>query len=369
MHERPAQVLHLAVAGVVPGTIAGQERAERVVEVVVPLGVRAVSPGINGRDEPGIVRRALGDQVDASTKGLRAPVHGLRELLDKGHGRGVHDGMDGVEPQCIHAARVEPPERAPDEEPPDLVRAGSVEVERPSPRRVVPIREVRTERVEVVPLRPEVVVHHVEHDGEAARVAGVHQTPEPVRSAVRALCRVGADAVIPPVARAGKLRDRHELDRRDAQVAQLVQLRDRGVERALGRERADVQLIDHITMQRKTDPLFGLPLEFARHDLRRPVHALRLGARGGIRERVAAFEREPVAGARRHVVGDKLEVPALGRMHRGARAVLAHELDAFGLRRPDTETRAPIGERDRAEMLGAVSHGMRSAWAGRGGRA
>ena len=88
------------------------------------------------------------------------------------------------------------------------------------------------------------VVDDVEHDGEARGVRGVDQALEALRAAVARLRGRQVDAVVAPAARARELGDRHDLDRGDPQLGEAGQVLDRGVERPLARERADVQLVE-----------------------------------------------------------------------------------------------------------------------------
>ena len=77
-------------------------------------------------------------------------------------------------------------------------------------------------------------------------MAGVDEPLQRERAAIGGVGGVRIDAVVAPVARAGKLGDRHEFDRRDAEFLQIAEPRDHRVERALGRERADVQLVENV---------------------------------------------------------------------------------------------------------------------------
>ncbi len=116
------------------------------------------------------------------------------------------------------------------------------------------VGEVRTKRREVIPFRAHVVVDDVEGDGQFAMMAGVDETLQRERAAVRGVDGVGIDAVVAPITRAGKLRERHEFDRRDAQVLEIGETRDDRVERAFGRERADVQLVENVFCERQAAP-------------------------------------------------------------------------------------------------------------------
>ena len=57
--------------------------------------------------------------------------------------------------------------------------------------------------------------------------------------------RVEIHAVVAPAAVALEFRERHELQMRDAKRRQMRQPLDHRLEGAFGRERADVQFVDH----------------------------------------------------------------------------------------------------------------------------
>ena len=103
-----------------------------------------------------------------------------------------------------------------------------------------------------------------------------------MRTAVRVLRRVNVGAVVSPIAIAGKLPDRHQLDRRNAEVLQRVEFRNDRVERSLARERADVQLVDHELFECNPAPIRVMPFEIRIDDFGRTVHTERLKPRRGI---------------------------------------------------------------------------------------
>ena len=87
--------------------------------------------------------------------------------------------------------------------------------------RDVPIGEVlAVERRQIRALGSEVVVDDVEHDRRGRAGAPRRRAAQIVGPAVCARRRVQADAVVSPVAHAGEICDRHQLDRRDAEIAQ-----------------------------------------------------------------------------------------------------------------------------------------------------
>ena len=102
--------------------------------------------------------------------------------------------------------------------------------------------ELRRIAAEIIPFRPEVVVDDVEKHHQAALVRGVDQRLEIFRPAIGAVRREEQHAVVAPVPAAGKIGDRHQLDRGEARLGDMVELVDRGAKRAVARERADMQL-------------------------------------------------------------------------------------------------------------------------------
>src|SRR5439155_25209750 len=114
-----------------------------------------------------------------------------------------------------------------------------------TPWRAVAVGEVGPVLGQMVARRPEMVVDDVHDDCEAARVAGVHQPLEAVRTAVGMMRSEEQHAVVAPSPLARELGYRHELDGGDTEVDEVVELGDDRLERALLCERADVELVDH----------------------------------------------------------------------------------------------------------------------------
>ena len=90
------------------------------------------------------------------------------------------------------------------------------------------VMSLREERlgigVQEVPVRPEMVVDHVQHDAEAQPVGRIDHRLQVVRGAVITVWRIGQGPVVAPVPRPGEVADRHQLDDGDAQVFQPRQL-------------------------------------------------------------------------------------------------------------------------------------------------
>jgi hypothetical protein len=237
-----------AVVGV---CLAGGQHMGRVVHVVVPFGGVERHGALRPLVQVGDVAVVLGRQVYGAVGD--AGAHLARKLDQKLRLGGIADLVDGVEPQTVHAELREPVERVLDEEAPH----GALRVVDPGAPRRVPggVEERRRVGVEVIPLRSEVVVDHVEKHHEPPRVRGVDKRPQVVRSAVGGMRGIGQDAVIAPAAVARELRHRHDLDGGETRLHQRVKTIDRGAEGALGGECADVQLADHGLLPRASHPV------------------------------------------------------------------------------------------------------------------
>src|SRR5215471_8236792 len=83
--------------------------------------------------------------------------------------------------------------------------------------------------------------------------------------------------IVAPAKLPGELRDRHQLDRRDAQLGKLGQLAAGRIPRARMRERPDVHLVERLPGNWKATPTSIAPGELVRiDDFRRAVWALGL---------------------------------------------------------------------------------------------
>ena len=209
---------------------------------------------------------------------------------------GVHQRVHGVEAEPVEVVVPQPHPGVIDDERAHLVGSRLVEVDRRAPRGQVRVGEVRPERGQPV-ARADVVVDDVQVDGQAARVAGVHEALERVRPAVGLVHRPQADSVVPPAVIAGERGHRHQLHHRNAEIGQVVKPPDRGVQRPLRGERADVQLVDHRAGRRRAPPASVRPGE--RRVVVGPAPAgrtRRLPGRAGVGQRLAAVKPERVVG-------------------------------------------------------------------------
>jgi hypothetical protein len=106
------------------------------------------------------------------------------------------------------------------------------------------------------------VVHHVEKDGQSARVSRIDKPLQVLRRSVRMMRRVQVNSVIAPSPFPGELVNRHQFEVSDAEFGQVVQPLDCRQIRSLWRERTDMHFIDHRGRQRP-----GLPVRIAPPEL------------------------------------------------------------------------------------------------------
>ncbi len=193
-------------------------------DVIVPLRVKRIRRA-RGPQIARFVGSVLQHQVEVPF--CPGPLANLaRELRENMHSAVILDGVDGIEPQAVEAIFLEPEQGVVNEEVADRAAGAAVEVDRIAPRRLVPIgEELAGVGVEIVPLRAKVVVDHVEHHRDAAPVRGIDQGLELVRCSVRRLRREREHAVVPPAAGSREIGYRHELDHRDAQLREVLELR------------------------------------------------------------------------------------------------------------------------------------------------
>ena len=105
-----------------------------------------------------------------------------------------------------------------------------------------------------MPAGPKVVIDHIEQHGEPFAVGGVDQPLQALWAAIGVVRRVQVDAVIAPAPASRKLGDGHELDMGDAELDQMIEALNRGLERPRRGEGADVQLVEHGGGQRPCLP-------------------------------------------------------------------------------------------------------------------
>src|SRR5207244_7615176 len=96
----------------------------------------------------------------------------------------------------------------------------------------------------------------------------------------------------------------------------LIEPRNRSIERSLLRERADVQFVDDVILERDALPVIVVPRELGGHDFTRTMNSMRLQPRCGIGQ-LAFSDREEILRAGVDVVSDAfvIAVACFGRRY------------------------------------------------------
>ncbi len=249
-------------------------------EVVVPLRVGdARRAGIVAHEQRRAVRVVLENDVDLAFP-PRAVAQRRADLAHDVDRRVVVDGVDRVHAQPVGMELLDPVERVVDEEIAHGPCLLAVEIDRRAPRcRMGRVEELRAPGVQVVAIRAEVVVDHVDQHHQAERVRAVDERLHFVGRAVRRVGREWQHPVVAPVAAAGEIGERHQLDRGDAELGQVLQPLGSGDEGAFGGEGADVELVDHGLGPRPAAPAGVAPRVGRRvDDFARGVHVVGIRA-------------------------------------------------------------------------------------------
>ena len=252
---------HWLEVGVVAGGLPGQGHVYGVVEVVAPLRVQSEPARFPGRDQLRVVEVGLGDQRQRAADEGGQRGHLDRHLLQQVQVGAVGECVYGVDSQPVHVIVVEPHQRVVEDVAPYLGRAVTVQVDQRAPRVRALRLQVRPEQRQVVARRAEVVVDHVLDHAEPGGVAAVDEPLVRRGPAVLLRHRGPEHAVVAPVVGPVDRVDRHHLDEVDTDRTQVVELAQRGVEGAFGREGADVQLVDHAARKLTAGPRAVRPRE------------------------------------------------------------------------------------------------------------
>src|ERR1019366_10206490 len=95
---------------------------------------------------------------------------------------------------------------------------------------------------QIIAIRAEMVVNHVQQYHQATCMSGLHQGFQVFGPAIGRVRREWQYAVVAPVAATGEIRDGHQLDDCNAKRGQMLEPADGGEKGAFRREGADVQL-------------------------------------------------------------------------------------------------------------------------------
>src|SRR5437660_10179432 len=97
-----------------------------------------------------------------------------------------------------------------------------IEVYRLAPFVLVTVREIMLRKLlQIIPIRPEVIVNHIENDTEAQPMRSIYERAKIIGRAIEPSWREQIDSIIPPTKSARELGDRHHLKHRNSEPGQL----------------------------------------------------------------------------------------------------------------------------------------------------
>ena len=288
----------------------------------------------------------------------RRRAHPLGKLREQMLRAVVEDRMHGVQPQAVEVELLDPVEGVVDHEFAHRAAVRPVEIDCRSPRRLMPVgKGLRCDRVNVGALGAEMVVDDVEQHHQPAVMGSFDQSLQVLGPPIGRIRGVRQHPVVAPVPAAGKITDRHDLDRGHAKRNQMIELGNRSTERALGRKGADVQLVDDSFLPGPAAPARAAPSVGDGIDhLARPVHVFRLIARGRVWHAKAIRQDEAISRTGAGAIGEEL-VPALGDRSHGDSLAVQLDLNLPVRRRPEAEAHAAVGL-----QLGAERHAVRARY-------
>jgi hypothetical protein len=267
-----------------------------MVIVVVPLpAVFAARRLLRGIEQACAVVAVFEHQVDVASAFRGKLADRSAQIVQNRDLTGFDDGVDRIEPQPVEAIITQPAKRIPDREGAHLRHAI---IDRAAPWRLGLGEEVRRVAAEIVSLGAEMVIDHVQKHHQPAQMRFVDQGFQIVGSAIGAVGRVPQHAVITPAALAGKIRKRHQLERRDPASHQMIELFDHRAVATLRREGADMGFDQDGFLPRPAAPVAGTPPVASMIDhFARARHIVGLKRRGRIGHVDLAVDAEFVTRA------------------------------------------------------------------------
>src|SRR5262245_26727222 len=179
----------------------------------------------------------------------------------------VINGMDRIQAQAINMILLDPHADIVQYKGPHCIAAPVVVIDRPPPRRLVTVCEVRPKFLEIIALWTQVVIDDVKKESQLGCMTGVDEALQAMRTPIAIVWRVGMDTIVAPVARARKLGHRHKLQSRYPQLAQRGEPGNDRLKGAHGCEGSDMELVQH-----QVCPLYARPGVVRPHKVGWPEH-------------------------------------------------------------------------------------------------
>src|ERR1035441_1722772 len=252
----------LRIVRIITVPFTSDQHVQRVVDVVVPLGgVRLRLAALGPLKVTRLVVVVFQDKVDVAIR-LDGAADGIGQFCEDVGCGVVDDRVNRVQTQSVELVFGQPVERVVDEEVPHDFAVGAIEVEAVSPGSRVPIsKELWRVRPEIISFRAKVVVDNIQQNHQSAVMGTLNQLFEIFGSAVSAIRSEGEDAVVTPVALAGKVGDWHQLHGSDSQIRKIVEPLAHGGERPGRGEGSHVQFIENSLFPPAAVPVAIMPVE------------------------------------------------------------------------------------------------------------
>ena len=117
--------------------------------------------------------------------------------------------MNSITTQSIQVIIFQPVQYIIGEKLADAIAPCAVKIDGIAPGGTLVVGKIWPEPGKVIPFRPQVIIYHVQQNGNAFLVTGVHQFFQSFGAAIRILHRVRKNAIIAPVSASRELRYRH----------------------------------------------------------------------------------------------------------------------------------------------------------------
>src|SRR5580692_9487775 len=186
--------------------------------------------------------------------------------------------MDRIQPQPVEVVLDQPVQRIVYEEISNGTALRPIEINGIAPWRLMTIGEESwCVRVKIISFRAKMVVHNIEEHHDSPLMRTLYQFFEIFRTSIHTVRSERKDAVVPPIALAGKIGNRHQLYRSDSQVGEIVEAFARGGKSSGRGEGPNMQFINNGLLPRTSLPSVVTPLEGMRgHNFAGSVHVLGL---------------------------------------------------------------------------------------------
>jgi hypothetical protein len=263
---------------IIPAPLFRQKSVKRVVEIIIPLSIQAVSSLPWRLNDPNIVQVAFGDHHEVVAQLLRLAMNRLAYLIEDMLGTEIKDPVNTIEAKAIDMILCNPVKGISDDEFSDLITPWTVEIDRRSPGSFVAIRTIRPVIAAIISFRAKVVIDHIENHSQSLLVTFVDQPFQSPWPPIAVLRGVETGSIIPPISLPRELRDRHQFDTGHPEIVlQIIEMGENRFKGPFLSERSGVDFIKDRLLQRYSFPSLIFPLKFVWIDnLRRAVYSFGL---------------------------------------------------------------------------------------------